>query len=261
MPRIIHLSDTHILASEDSDLSGLYPFRTLKPIVQKIAELKPRADVILLTGDVGDKGTEEEYALFKKLLTPLGMPVYWIPGNHDNAAELQKASDGRLFLNNRTVRLDAWNVILLNSQVIDKDYGHISNEEFDYLSAQLNQYPDNPTLVTLHHTPCSPCVNPGCQLNNHDEFLSFLKSHPQVKLVLAGHTHHADEIKTGNLTVFTAPSTLAQVLHPHDESLLDINNFMACHTVDGSTIGFGVFDLSSDGSYTQQLHHIAVNSK
>ena len=137
----------------------------------------------------------------------------------------------------------------------------ISTEEFDHLSAQLKQYPDNPTLVALHHTTCSPCVNTGCQLDNHQEFLSFLKSHPQVKVVLAGHTHHVEKVITGELSVYTAPSALAQVLHPLDESLLDVNDFMACHTIDGSSVGFNVFDLSSDGNYTQQSHHIEINAK
>ena len=80
-------------------------------------------------------------------------------------------------------------------------------------------------------------------------------------MVLAGDTHHVEKVITGELSVYTAPSALAQVLHPLDESLLDVNNFMACHTIDGSSVGFNVFDLSSDGNYTQQSHHIEINAK
>lgn len=260
MQRIVHLSDTHILSKEDTDLLGFYPCDTLKLIVQKINNLQPRPHAILLTGDAVEKGTEEEYLLFKKLLRPLAIPVYWLPGNHDNATEMHKASDARLFSNQRSVLAGGWNIVLLDSQVPGEDHGHISAEEFDHLSAELNQHPQKPTLVALHHTPCSPCVNPGCQLDNHEELLALLQLHAQVKLVLAGHTHQAETIKAGNLSVFTAPSAVAQVLHPSEKAALKVDDFLACHDIEGSYVGFGVFDLFSDGSYTPKLHRIEIDT-
>jgi len=52
--------------------------------VEHLRCLKPRPDVVLATGDLVDAGTDEEYRRLRGLLAPLPMPVYLIPGNHDN---------------------------------------------------------------------------------------------------------------------------------------------------------------------------------
>ncbi len=261
MQRIVHLSDTHIPATENEDLLGFFPYESLKLILQEIAELDPQPEAIIVTGDMVASGAESEYTLFKTLLSQLKIPVYWLPGNHDDSSEMQKAADGEQFSNKRTVTLDAWHVVMLNSQVIGSDHGHLNAEELVFLSDELNNNLDKPTLVALHHTPCAPCVNANCQLDNRDELLALLKSHTQVKLVLAGHTHYAEKVNVDRLDVFTGPSAFSQVVHTDDKTLLDPEDFFASHQLDGSNVGFGVFDLSPDGGYLQKLHLIDMRDQ
>ena len=59
------------------------PRAILERAVAHVNALDPRPDVVLATGDLVDGGKPEEYARLRRLLAPLAMPVYLIPGNHD----------------------------------------------------------------------------------------------------------------------------------------------------------------------------------
>src|SRR2546430_1160092 len=77
---IAQISDTHIkpegrLAYERIDTAW-----HLGRCVEHLLALDPRPDVVLATGDLVDAGLAEEYRLLARLLAPLPMPVYLIPG-------------------------------------------------------------------------------------------------------------------------------------------------------------------------------------
>ena len=49
-----------------------------------VARLNPRPDVVVITGDLTDCGLDTEYANLTRMLRTLApMPVFVIPGNHD----------------------------------------------------------------------------------------------------------------------------------------------------------------------------------
>jgi Icc-related predicted phosphoesterase len=52
----------------------------IKGMIQGVGE---RADVLVLCGDLTDQGTEEEARLLAKDLSPIGVPVVAVLGNHD----------------------------------------------------------------------------------------------------------------------------------------------------------------------------------
>ena len=255
--RIVHLSDSHLPANERKKLYGYYPHHTLKKVVQAIAKLEPRPSAVVATGDISDDGASLSYTFFQQYLKPLGVPVFWLPGNHDEPA-VMATSDTEQLSKQRAITLGDWQLILLNSQIVHESRGHIKKEQLDFLGSSLKQHPNAPSIIALHHTPCSPCVDSNCQLDNHKELLAFLKNHKQVKLVLAGHTHQAEKTSLDGFDVFTAPSTFAQVSHPNNTSALDPNDFFASHQLDGARVGFSVFDLKPDGSYAQLLHWLSA---
>src|SRR5438874_2027771 len=87
---IAQITDTHIkpegvLAYERVDTAGF-----LARAVDHILHLDPRPDVVLATGDLVDGGTAEEYQRLRRLLAPLPMPVYVIPGNHDDREVMRR---------------------------------------------------------------------------------------------------------------------------------------------------------------------------
>ena len=49
----------------------------LERCVHQLMQVGPRPDVVLVTGDLVDFGKPEEYALLKRLLAPIDVPLYW----------------------------------------------------------------------------------------------------------------------------------------------------------------------------------------
>ena len=57
---------------------------------RKVAGLVPRPDVVVITGDLTERGVEAGYANLARLIRRyLTMPVYVIPGNHDQRGNLR----------------------------------------------------------------------------------------------------------------------------------------------------------------------------
>ena len=82
---IAHLTDTHF---------GVRPGVTERNrrVVEAVARLAP--DVVIVTGDVADHGTAQEYAEAREVLDALPGPVLWCPGNHDVREEFSSAVYG-----------------------------------------------------------------------------------------------------------------------------------------------------------------------
>jgi len=59
--------------------------------VAELNALKPLPDVTVVTGDLTDHGSADEYANLRELLAPLRMPYFLIPGNHDDRDVLREA--------------------------------------------------------------------------------------------------------------------------------------------------------------------------
>ena len=80
---VIQLSDPHILASGELLYGRFDTAEFLARSVAEINRLDPLPDVAVITGDLVDHGEPAEYEHLRALLSPLAMPVFVIPGNHD----------------------------------------------------------------------------------------------------------------------------------------------------------------------------------
>jgi len=80
---ICQLSDLHVRRPGELAYRRVDTESYLRRCVSRIAAMTPQPDAIVITGDVADRGTDEEYAHARALLAPLTAPVYVIPGNHD----------------------------------------------------------------------------------------------------------------------------------------------------------------------------------
>src|SRR5580658_2977999 len=93
--------------------------------VERLNALVPRPDAVLVTGDLVDFGTAEEYRHLATLLEPLTIPVYLMVGNHDDRAALREVFTAPYLHDDRTVGefvqyafdLGDMRIIALDSQV------------------------------------------------------------------------------------------------------------------------------------------------
>ena len=80
---IAQISDMHVKPPGELLYKRIDTTGFLERAVAHVMALDPKPDVVLATGDLVDGGKPEEYVLLRRLLAPLSMPVYLIPGNHD----------------------------------------------------------------------------------------------------------------------------------------------------------------------------------
>src|SRR2546428_518520 len=95
---IAQITDMHIKPDGVLAYGRLDTAPYLRRAVDHLLALKPRPDVVLATGDLVDGGLPEEYRRLHALLAPLSMPVYLIPGNHDNRDALAAALTDHAYL-------------------------------------------------------------------------------------------------------------------------------------------------------------------
>ena len=83
---IVQLSDFHVGATGGSD-----PVADARDAVRAVLELRPRPTAVLVSGDLADHGSPDEYLTVRDLLDALPLPVHVLPGNHDAREALRAA--------------------------------------------------------------------------------------------------------------------------------------------------------------------------
>ncbi|MDB5564922.1 MAG: metallophosphoesterase, partial [Tardiphaga sp.] len=81
---IAQISDLHIKAPGQLAYGKVDTAEALERCVAALNELLPRPDLVVISGDLADTPTPEEYDHLKRLLAPLQIPFIGIPGNHDS---------------------------------------------------------------------------------------------------------------------------------------------------------------------------------
>src|SRR3954470_5266942 len=88
---IAQLSDLHLRAEGQLLYDRIDTAGYLERAVAHVLKLDPRPDVVIMTGDLVEAGRPEEYARLRRLIAPLPMPVYVIPGTHEAREPLRAA--------------------------------------------------------------------------------------------------------------------------------------------------------------------------
>ena len=105
---IAHISDTHLaLDTPDADRR----MRDFASTIADINALDPPADVIVHSGDIVHNGRQDEYAEALALLAKARAPVYVLPGNKDDRANLRAAFSARLTCLRMRVSMVSHNLI------------------------------------------------------------------------------------------------------------------------------------------------------
>jgi 3',5'-cyclic AMP phosphodiesterase CpdA len=216
---IAQLTDTHIKPAGRLAYRRVDTEACLRRAVAQVASLKPRPDVVLLTGDLVDAGRPEEYALLRSILEDLPKPYYLIPGNHDERRALAAAfrdhaylpQDGEFLhyaVDDHPVRL-----IGLDTIIPGEPGGAMCETRTAWLAAQLAKAPDRPTILFMHHPPFKTGIEhmDAMRLADEDRLAAVVRRHPQVIRVLCGHVHRAIQAPFAGTTASIAPSTAHQV--------------------------------------------------
>jgi 3',5'-cyclic AMP phosphodiesterase CpdA len=185
-----------------------------------------RPDVVVATGDLTNNGGPAQYELLKELLEPLTIPVYLVPGNHDERESLRSAFCDRPWMpsfgaidyviDDYPIRL-----IGMDTTLPDRHDGLLEQEQLEWLDTQLAAEPDKPTFLFLHHPPflTNLWMFDAIRLDGGDELRQVIERHSQVVQIVAGHVHRPISYHWGTTVITTCPSTTHQSrcdLHPDE---------------------------------------------
>jgi 3',5'-cyclic AMP phosphodiesterase CpdA len=195
--RIAQISDLHIKSLGVLAYGRVDTAQALERCVAALNEFKPRPDLVVISGDLADTPTAEEYEHLKRLLAPLELPFVGIPGNHDSR-ELMRAAFPRAYafasgpLNQR-IEIGGLDLVLLDSSVPGKPHGDLDAATLQWLDATLVSSTDRPALLFLHHPPFQTGIWHMDRQNllNAADLAPIVRRHPRVQLIATGHVHRA----------------------------------------------------------------------
>lgn len=179
---VVQLSDTHIIAGDAGQSRA-----RLEQAVAEVNSLNPQPAFILFTGDLVSNGDEASYLNFAQIAARLKSKVYFIPGNHDDAALMRKilASSADVSEWHQSFVTGGIRFILLDSQRLSVE---TDSAERRWLEETLNGSVAAPTVVVLHHNLLR-IETVSAEMNHRSEILSLIESHSNVRLIINGHTH------------------------------------------------------------------------
>lgn len=219
---IAQISDLHVVPQGSRLSNGCDSSANLERVVRMISRFEPAPDVVLATGDLAESGAAEEYMWLRELLAPLAMPMYLIPGNHDDRAALVSAfcDHGYLPRENGTLHYAVENCLLrliaLDTVVAGADGGMLDAAQLDWLDAILAAAPNRPTLVFMHHPPIATgfrCMDEiALDGASTTRLGAIIERHRQVGRIVCGHVHRSAQARWRSTMVSICPSTAFQAV-------------------------------------------------
>lgn len=212
---IAQISDPHLRPSGRLYQEAVDSNRMFEAAIAQLLALRPRPDLVILSGDVTDEGTPAEYAVARELLARIPMPLLVLPGNHDDREGFRAAFADHAYLpssgplhfavgDRGPVRIVGFDVTLpgLHHGLIDEDAAA-------WLDTTLSAEPERPTLVMMHQPPvlCRVPYIDAYVCHEGHRMAGIVARHPAVERIACGHIHRFMTVRFGGTTLCTAPST------------------------------------------------------
>lgn len=216
---LVQISDPHV------SVPGSIPDRRycsadrLQTALNRINGFKPTPDAVIITGDLVDAVTPDEYDRLAGILASLRYPCYLLLGNHDSADMLRRALPGHAYLpdgpdiqyviDDLPVRL-----IMLDTNIPKRPEGELTAARLDWLADQLAAAPGRPTMIFMHHPPMITGLQAMDRMGlvrGRNDLAELLQDHKQVLRICCGHLHRPILGLCGGVPVQTCPSVAHQI--------------------------------------------------
>ncbi len=212
---IAQITDPHVPPPGEFAFGEIDTAAFLARAVEHLTRRPTPPDVVLVTGDLTDAAQPEAYAQLRDLLAPLAMPVFLIPGNHDERRPLIDAfpdlagrtCDGgfiQYVIEGFPLRL-----IALDTLIEGRMSGVVCARRRAWLAERLAERPDQPTLLFMHHPPFPTGIAAidMIGLAETKELGQIIRRHPMIQRVLCGHLHRPIQARFAGTLASAAPST------------------------------------------------------
>lgn len=200
-----------------------------------INDINLRKDIqfVIATGDITDKGINEELDEAKNLLVKLNVPYYIIPGNHDTK---WSESGGTKFIelwkdNKFHFEKNSIHFIGLNSGMLLRgNDGHFSVEDLNWLDSTISKINPNDKIFFFTHHPLDGEIDNGFKAIN-------ILREKNIRTIFYGHGHSNKFSYFNNIPAIMTRSTLN-----------DKNGW-----------GYNLFELKNDSLFVTEINALQKN--
>lgn len=207
--RLLHITDSHLGDNKGDELSSVDCDASLNEVMLLLK--RETFDAILITGDIAHNGAISAYQRLQNLLSSMiNVPVYLLPGNHDDLSNMQ-AVFGHW---QRETLLGDWQLILLDSNAVGQYYGYLADSELSFLENTLRHSSAQYSIIALHHPPVDigSAWMDAMQVRNKQAFFDIIDRYDSPRIVIWGHIHQAFDQTRDGVRLVSSPSTCTQFL-------------------------------------------------
>jgi Icc protein len=151
---IAQITDIH-LGFEPGNPLELNRMR-LNRTLEQLCAMRPQPDLLLCTGDLTDRGDAESFRRLREALAPLPFPCFLGLGNHDARAPfLEVFPETPTASGFVQYAIEEWplRILMLDTLEHGRHAGAFNAARAQWLEARLDEAPERPTLIVLHHPP------------------------------------------------------------------------------------------------------------
>ena len=215
---IAQISDLHVAVPGSNADAAQNGAAGLANAVAHLNALHPRPAVVVASGDLVSDGQAAQYDRLAELLAPLEIPIYLLPGNHDDRELLRQKFAAHSYLPAQgflqyVVECDPLRLIVLDTNVPGEAHGELCADRLDWLDRQLAEAAGRPTLVFQHHPPFATGMAKmdAAAFVGAEPLGRVLARHDHVEHLLCGHLHRSISRRFHGTIATTCPSTAFQL--------------------------------------------------
>ncbi len=223
--RICFVTDLHI----DNDTDVTFKIDTKNNFTKILDFISQRQyDLLVLGGDLCNRvGDREIYNWINSRIEAIGLPLFAIAGNHDNASLMAQVFgwEDKLKANELYYSISMAGRHLL---FLDTSAAEMSDIQFEWLDGEIRKINET-VIIFMHHPPVesgSKHMEPRYMFRQSERFKTIFKKYSDKKFqIFCGHYHMERTISQENFTVNICPSTFIQI-DGDSETFKPMNNLI-----------------------------------
>jgi len=273
---IAQMTDIHIGFAPGEEPEELNHSR-FRATLERLYEAPNRPDMLVLSGDITDRGDLESFAKTAAVLADCPFPVWPMVGNHDSREGLlgafpQVRADGEFV--HYVLEQDGLRIVLLDTFEPGRHGGAFCAARQAWLTARLDESPGTPTLVFMHHPPVVSGIDwmdPDPNEGWVQRFGAAVEGRRNILAIHCGHLHRPLATSFRGVPLHVTPSVAPLVAlnlstvdpgRPDDRDLITTEPpTYALHRWDGLTLAShyeSISDWHVLARYTARLQPMIV---